>query len=844
MIGSDAAKHVRDEPSRAGWFRGAMEDLVRDLGYAARGLRKTPAFTAVALLTLALGIGANGGLFGLVNALFFRAPAGLTHTDRLLRVVQQAVPGDVSYPEYLELVEGTRSFDGLSASWSTELDLGSGGEPVRVNSALASANYFAVLGVRPALGRGFFPGESRAEGEGAVAVLGHGLWERRFGADPRVVGKSVVVNGVGLTVVGVAPRGFVGTHFEKPAELWIPATMLPGLLPGSPELLRDRGFDGFALAGRIRGGVEMERAEAELARVSRRIDLESPEREKDGYEPLLLRAEAMRGWFPVSAARRALPLLAFAWLVTGLVLLVSCANLANLLLARAIARRREIGIRLALGVAQGRLVRLLLTETFLLALSGGALGLAASLWAAELFQARLLRDFEGAVAPLDISPDLSTLLFAIALTTATGLLFGLVPALYAARGDVMAVLKGNGATGLRRTRLQGALVVAQTALSLVLLVSAGFFVRKLQGMSGSNLGYDTENVLAVSLDLGSRGHSEAARRNFYQELRGRSERLPGVMSATAPTVVPLGRQQMYRGVFNPSSAAPATRESQGYANAFWSANVGPGFFRTLGIPVLRGRGIEERDVQGAARVAVVSQSVANRFWPGEDPIGKFIVQRATGDTLIEVVGVAGEINSNRVGAGNEPHVYTPATQIDRSTENLLLRTTGDPGYVVRSVRNVVRGMDPSLPVIEVRTLASAAERQIRLQRGFTAAITAFGGLALLLAACGLYGVIAFTVAGRAREIGVRMAVGARDSDVVRVFLRDGMRLTVIGVVIGGTLALGAGMLIRSAVDGMQPFDPALFAGVAAILMAATLVATLVPARRATRVDPMASLRAE
>ncbi|HLL83985.1 MAG TPA: FtsX-like permease family protein, partial [Longimicrobium sp.] len=615
------------------------------------------------------------------------------------------------------------------------------------------------------------------------------------------------MNGVALTVVGVAPRGFVGTDFESPAELWIPASMAPALLPGSPDLLRDRGFDGFALIGRLHAGVELGQAGAELARVSRRIELDFPGGEDDGYEPFVLRAEPLRGWFPLAAKEGALPLLAFAWLITGLVLLVSCANLANLLLARAVARRREIGIRMALGVARGRLLRLFLTETFLLSAAGGALGVVASLWAAGLFQARLLRDFEGTIAPLDVSPDLRTFAFAIGLTVATALLFGLAPALYAARGDVMTVVKGDAGKGLRRTRLQGALVVAQTALSLVLLVSAGLFLKKLQGMHGSRLGYDTENVLALSLDLASRGHSEATRRNFYEELRARSERLPGVEAATAPTVVPLGRQQLYRSLFNPSSAAPAGHDGQGggYGNLFWSASVGPGFFRTLGIPVLRGRGIEERDLRGPARVAVLSQSVATRFWPGEDPIGKTIVQRATGDTLIEVVGVVGEINSRRVGAGDEPHVYMPATQLDRSTENLLLRTSGDPVQVARAVREEVRRMDPSLPVFDVRTLASSAAQQIRFQRGFAAVITAFGGLALMLAACGLYGVIAFTVAGRAREIGVRMAVGARSGDVVRVFLRDGMRLTAVGLLIGGALALGAGMLIRSAVDGMQPY---------------------------------------
>jgi putative ABC transport system permease protein len=827
------------------WLRWA-EDLWSDVRYAGRGLGRSPAFTVVALLTLALGIGANSGLFGLVNAMFFRTPPGVSENARLARIEQRGDIDEVSYAEYREVARDSRSFDGIAASWSTELDLVSGGEPLRVKSAFVSSNYFAVLGTRFVQGRGFhLDDEGAARPRDLVAILGHGLWQSRFHADPDIVGSAININGVSFTVVGVTTEGFSGTEFEDPAELWLPAAQLPIALPTYADKLDDRGFDAFALLGQLRDGVSVAAAEAELAPISKRIDALSPDRNEPWHDPFVLGVDPLRGWYPFAASAETVLLTSFASLVTGLVLLIACANLANLMLARAVARRREIGIRLSLGVTRRRLIRLLLTEAFLLALLGGSLGLFASFWIADLFQSRLLAGVTGLVGTLDLSPDLMTIVFTGVLTLCTALLFGLVPALRASRRDLSAVIKGDSPAWLRRTRLQSSLVVAQLALSLVLLLTGGLFLRKLQMMLTVNLGYDTENVLSLSLDLGSRGYGDGDKTRFYQELRERTAGLPGIESATAPTSAPFAR---YGGRLMtnliPSETPPLDGGDSHALSQALEAYAGPDFFRTLGIPVLQGRGIDERDVRTNAPVVVVSAALAQRYWPNQDALGKTLVKGSRRDTLFVVVGVVANVRWRDVAAPPELHVYRPASRVNILSEHLLLRTTGDAAALSSAVRAQIRQMDPTLPVFNLRTLASAVDQQIRFQRVLTTAIAVLSGLALLLASIGLYGVIAFSVKGRTREIAMRMALGARAGAVLALFLRDGLRFTLIGTLAGGLLAILAGKLIAAAVTGVRPYDPIVLMVVASILALVALLSTLLPARRATRIDPMAALRSD
>lgn len=838
-----------------------LEELVSDLRYALRGLRRNSGFAVVAILTLSLGIGANAGLFGLLNALFLRPPTGVPTTERLVRIGNGAALSGlfarISAPDFRDLAEGAAEVVELAGATRTAgMALGSAGEPVRVRGQLVSGSFFSVLGVAPLHGRGFLPDEDLAADGSTVVVLGHELWEREFGADPGIVGRSVLLNGHGFTVVGVAPPGFTGLELEEPASLWVPLSAQPLALPRSYDPLTERDIPEIQVIGKLRGDATAARAEAALRIAAERVETVAP---VERFRPLRPLVAPLRGWVPMADMGDAAPLIGFAWVLTGLLLLVICANLANLLLARAVARRREIGIRLALGAGRGRLVRLLVAESLTLTSSAGFLGLLLAYWAAYLFQAR----FRGPLAPLEVTPDLTTLGFTLAISALTGLVFGLLPARRASRPEVVSALKGDDGGPTRRSRLQATLVVAQIALSLVLLAAGGIFLRRLQAAGEAKLGFDAEQVLLASFDLSSLGYTPAGRAQFYTELRERAARLPGVRAVTVPASVPLVGPIGLEGIMLPGAETGTGVHGHkgpvrgnigeglvpGGGGNLVAAQlpVAPDYFATLGIPLLRGRPIEERDLNAAVPVAVVSESFARRFFGGEDPLGQTISlqRRAAEDVLVEIIGVAADIAYSELAEEPRPHFYLPYSKSFEPFETTVaLRAAGDPALAAPALRELLRDLDPNLPVFDLRTLETVVEVKLGTQRGITGLVASFGTVALLLAALGLYGLIAFTVAGRTREIGVRIALGAGERQVVAHFLADGARLIALGLASGTLLALAVGRLIASAATGTVAADPLTLIGVGGGMAAVALLATYLPARRGARVDPMVALRRE
>lgn len=803
-----------------------METLLQDLRNAFRMLRRNPGFTAVAILVLALGIGANSALFGVVNSLLLKPPPGLTGADRLVWVMGDPRFGEMTYPDYLDFRAGTDLFEGMAAYESTAMALGSGGDPISVEGQLVSGNYFEVLGANPPLGRGFLPESERPSGSHTVVVLSHRLWETRFNADPSVIGATVNLNGNPFTVVGVAAEGFSGTDFQSAVELWVPILAQPIAMPRQYDVLAKRDFPNFTVIGRLADGVTTDAAEAALRGIAIEINPLEPER----VEPLAPVVENLRGWLPVSRLGSTIPIFTLAAIITGLVLLIACANVGNLLLARAVRRRREFGIRSALGAGRGRLIRQLLAESVLLAVLGAGVGLVMAFWGAELFKARFL----DLVGNFDVSPDATTLLFSLSLAVVTGVVFGLAPAWRASKTDVTRVIQGDRTARLRRSHLQSILVIAQMALSLALLVTAGLFLRKFQEVATLNVGFDAEHVLEVSYDPSTLGMSPEAREVFSERLAGRVRGLPGVIEATTSSS-PYSLHGVYAGPEEGSNSEPTV-----------ATGASPEFFRTLGISLVRGRGFTESENQlNAPPVAIVSESLAERLWPGQNPIGRRVYLDERSSEPMEVVGVAADARVAGLDETNPNIVYRPAVQHYLMPDaRLMVRTRGNPLATADEVRGILRGLAPSLPISRVATLAESLQTQIGVFRNLSMVAAGFGALALALAAIGLYGVMAFTVAARTREIGIRMALGAHRPRVLGLFLRDGARLMLVGGGIGVLLALALGRLVASAIEGVPSSDPLSLVAVALVLTAVALVASYLPARRAARVDPMVALRSE
>jgi predicted permease len=819
-----------------------METLFQDLRFATRTLARTPGFTLAAVLTLALGIGANTTLFSLVNAVLLRPPAHVAEPDRLVSVYTSDFSGPAfgssSYPDYLDFRAQTGVFSGVAMFAPRPVAVGDGERLERTGAEVVSEDYFRVLGVRPGLGR-FFVAEEGRPGAAPAVVVSHELWRRFLGGVPDVVGRTVRVNGQPMTVVGVAPEGFRGSLRGAAFDLWIPVGAAEAAGFGEGDLTGRGNRVAFVLA-RLRPGVTREQAQARMDVVARGLHAQHPDvwtdLKRQGRRITLLPEREARILPQVRGP--ALGFLALLGATAGLVLLICCANVAGLMLARATGRLREMGIRLSLGAGRGRIVRQMLTESALLAGTGAAVGVLASVWATDLL-ARVRVPLPVRIG-LDLSPDRRVLAATVAVTLATALLFGLAPALRASRPDVVGALKGAPAAGGRGRRftLRGALVVAQVAMSLLLLVGAALFVRTLQGAARIDPGFRAEKLLLVALAAppGEARPEERARVAREVQLRARS--VPEVVEASWAEAVPLGMQGSRRGM-----TVQGYQPAEGEDMELPFNVVGPRYFETMGIALLRGRGITDADRAGAPGVVVVNETFARRFWPGRDPLGRQVSVSGPEGPFLTVVGVARDGRYGSLAEEPRPYAYFAALQEPWGTV-LHVRTSGDPRRVLPALRREVAAAAPGWTLEDPRTMEEQVGTSLFPQRAAGRVLTLFGALALLLASVGVYGVLAQSVAQRRHEIGVRMALGARAADVLRLVLRQGLAMVAVGVAIGLPAAWAAARLLGGFLLGTSPSDPAAFLATPLLLAAVAALASWLPARRATRVDPMTALRSE
>jgi putative ABC transport system permease protein len=802
-------------------FASILTDLLRDARYAVRQLARTPGFTLVAILTVGLGTGASSAIFSVVNGVLLR-PLPYQDPDTLVRV-HEVVPQygrfSVAPASFLDWRQQNTVFERIAAFNSSSATFTDSSGPERITGALVSGDLFDLLGVAPALGRSF-RAEEDAPGKDAVIVLSHGMWQRRFGGDPAVLGRSVTLSGTPVTIVGVMPAGF---YFPRDAEFWRPIALNPANA--------SRGGHFLGVIARTKPGVSLEQAGAEMKTIAERLAQQYPDSSAKESAVIVPLHENT-----VGSVRPALLTLLAA---VGVVILIACANVANLLLVRASVREKEIAIRAALGAGRRRIVMQMLCESLVLALTGGALGLLMAYLAIRPIQTLSA----GSIPRVDdITIDGIVLGFTVLVALATGILFGLAPAWQASRAGLGEVLREGGRSSVSTGRrwIRSALLVAEVALSIILLVGAALLLRSFAKLTDVNPGFRADNVLAFRVSLPQTTYAEDHHRiAFFDKLLENLEGLPEVSAAGMVQTLPMRGGYVLSFAIQGRPAPAPGQEPSAHHRA-----ISPDYFQTLGIPLLRGRTFTSRDAEKAPMVAVVDEAFVRRHFPTEDPLGRGLDIGNGTDGFYEIVGVVGNVHHGGLDENPNPTMYVPFKQDVFSSMWIVARTEGDPAARAGAVRKTVRDLDNTLPAYSMSPLATIVNESVAQRRFSMLLLGLFALIALFLAAVGLYGVVSYTVSLRTQEIGVRMAIGAQRGDVLRMIVGGGMKLTLVGVAIGLAGALALAQLVATMLFDVTPFDPASYAATAIVLLAVAALACYIPARRAMRVDPIAALRQE
>jgi len=825
-----------------------MHTFWQDVRYALRILIKNPGFSAIAILSLALGIGANTTIFTVINAILLN-PLPVKQISHVVQVdtvdskthvtAANVTKLGMSYPNFQDYARASQIFSGLSCvvgplpmTWS------GAAEPKQIFGQMVSANYFDVLGLRPASGRFFLPDEDTKPGGNNVVVLSYSLWVNKFGSDPNVVNKILTLNATSYSVIGVAPRGFKGAFTLGNAEqIWLPVSMYPQVLAGFfKDNFTDRRFLTTAVIGRIKDGVSLNEAESSLKTMASNLEREFPKDNAGRGVALTPLADAAVG---VNNRNQFVLAGGLMMAIVGLVLLIACANLANLLLAQAASRQKEIGLRAALGASRGRMARQLLTESMVLAILSGIVGLAiayagrAVLWS---FRPPFILDGD-----VDLSFDSRVLFFTLGVALLTAVIIGLAPAIKVARPNLIDALKvgGRGGTvGWTRSPFRSLLVVTEIALALVALIGAGLFIRSMQNAQRIDPGFEAKKLFVFAFDLGALHYEEGRAQQYFRTAIERAKSVPGVDSATIASNFPLGGG-LGRTVF-----PEGQDEASGYRGTLTQLNdVAPNFFQTLRIPLVGGREFTDADRKDTHQVAIINEAMANQFWPNQNAVGNRF--HFFGETeLREVVGVVRNTVVNNIGEEPQPLAYLPLTQDYAPAVTMQVRTSGRPEPVIGAVRAQVQSLDTNLALTNLNTIEELIDQGLWAPRVGAALLAVFGALALLLAIVGVYGVLSYSVTQQTREIGIRMAMGARTSSVLSLIVGQGMRLALVGLALGLLFAFVAMRVLSSLLFGVSAQDPLTFAGVSLVLATAAILGCYVPARRATKVNPTTALRYE
>ncbi len=813
-----------------------MSTLVADIRYSVRSLLKHPGLTVAAILSLGLGIGANTTIFTWVQAVLFR-PIPMAADAGSIRIAamenREGQSRSWSYPNFEDFRSRATLVDAIAQDDQT-FSIAVDQTAERAWGGLVTGNFFDVMGVRAAAGRLITPQDDVTPGNHPVAVISYAYWQRRFRGDPAIVGRAVTINNTPMTIIGVAPEGFIGSFFGIASAAWVPMTMQKEMMGGDRRTQRGNGW--LQALVRLKPGVSQAQAQAEAASIMAQLEREHPQ-VNDGR-----RLRIVPTWeAPFGAATVLTPVLAVLSVLVALVLVIACANVANLLLSKAVGRRREIAVRLSLGASRTRLVRQLLIESLMLALVAGTAGVVMAYWTMDVIMAF--------VPPVDLPLDLglridgTTLMFAFAVSAFTGVLFGLAPALQASSPQTITALKEEGRSGSGGRvsgRLRSALVVSQVAVCLILLVGAALFLRSFIAAQTLSPGFDAARVVTASMDMFPSGYTGERYRDFQRRLLESVRALPGVESAAFASRIPLG--------FGGSSSTGV--QIDGYQPradeevVITYSTVGPGYFDTMGVPLRAGREYDHTDTASSLRTLVINEAMARRYWPEGDALGKIV---RFGTNASEVIGIVADTKYNSINERPLPQLFLPMARTEVSTLRLFVRTGGDPAAFVADIRNAVGSLDPNLPVYDARTLNEHMQVAVFAQRMAANLLGAMGVLALLLAAIGLYGVMAYAVSQRTQEMGIRLALGASPNALLNMIVGQGMKMTMVGLTIGLAVAVAAfGSIgaVRTLLPGISPLDPLTFIAVPAILAAVAFLTTWIPARRAGKVDPLVALRVD